>query len=177
MVVVDPAREAFEIRGLEAGRHGSCWRPEATYRSDSVAVSCQLGSRERTSRANVHRSICSTTLLGDPSTTSPCASRVTEASLAENRTLSCAVAPMSRAPTIDALSIETTVVDIVCPASARAWIALSKLAKASGDIKLLRASESPAAKAWTTMSYAPRAPPRKACGENPRSAPAMASRP
>ena len=55
-------------------------------------------------------------------------------------------------PAIVASSIETTVVVIVWPASARAWIALSKLAKASGDIRLLRASESPAAKAWTTMS-------------------------
>ena len=30
MVVVDPAREAFEIHKLEAGRHGWCWRREAT---------------------------------------------------------------------------------------------------------------------------------------------------
>ena len=30
MVVVDPAREAVEISRLKAGRHGSCWRLDAT---------------------------------------------------------------------------------------------------------------------------------------------------
>ena len=56
MVVLAPASEAAEIDWLKERPHGLALAA-ASQLSDSVAVNCQLGSREWTSRANVHTSI------------------------------------------------------------------------------------------------------------------------
>ena len=81
MVVLAEAVEVVERERVEARR----FRRQG--RSDCVAVSRQFGSRERTSRTKVQRSTWSTTSVGEPSTTAPALSRVTEASLLANRTL------------------------------------------------------------------------------------------
>ena len=87
MVVVAEAREIVECRA--GSRRGAS--AVKGQRSAWVAVSSQLGSRERTSRTKVQRSRWSTTSVGEPSTTAPALSRVTEASLLAKRTLICAV--------------------------------------------------------------------------------------
>jgi hypothetical protein len=56
MIILAPATEAAEIDWLEERPHGLAIAA-ASQLSDSVAVNCQLGSREWISRANVHTSI------------------------------------------------------------------------------------------------------------------------
>src|SRR5262249_31236851 len=73
----------------------------------SVATSFQLGSREVTSRANVHTSVTSVTLSGLPSLTAPFLSRVTDTNCDTKRIVTCAILPRSSAPMMSVESMET----------------------------------------------------------------------
>src|SRR5262249_32718122 len=68
-------------------------RRHRRYCPASVATTFQLGSREETSRANVHTSVTSVTLSALPSITVPLRSRVAEISFETKRTVICAVRP------------------------------------------------------------------------------------
>lgn len=70
-VVRRPAGQLRKGDRLEMKSHG---RPLPGQFSDSVAISFQFGSRERISRAKVHRSFTSATESASPSTSFPCLS-------------------------------------------------------------------------------------------------------
>src|SRR5580704_5879045 len=118
----------------------------------SVATTFQLGSREVTSRANVHTSVTSVTFSALPSITVPLRSRVEETSFETKRTVICAVLLRSSAAVMVAPSIETKRVSAVSPRFSRSVIAASKPSNTSRDNRLRNWRRSPSAKVVTIIS-------------------------
>src|ERR1700730_367700 len=153
-----------EIRAVRRRRHPgqtgadgdqeqrSTTRRHRLYCPASVATTFQLGSREETSRANVHTSVTSVTFSASPSMTFPVRPRVAEMSLETKRMVICAVRARNSALVIVEPSIETNRVSAVSPRPSRSVIAASNPSYTSRESRLRNWRRSPSAKAVTIIS-------------------------